>query len=603
MIDATHQTSARNTAPGRSRITNALVTAAEVLDRRIGWFRLPTPLGLVVLVGLRARLRARNLFDTGRHPDGPLPPGRPGEHRTRTLDGTYNTPGDPRAGSIGCRFGRNIPLDHTRPEDSTRILDPNPRTVSTTLLARDEFRPATTLNLLAAAWIQFEVHDWFSHRPADAEPFTVTVADGAWPEPTMTIPRTATVPAPDPADPPTFVTGESHWWDASQIYGGTAEAAGRLRSGKLGQVVIDELGLPPLEAEDLVARSPAAANAWVGLALLHSLFLREHNAICERLVARYPDRRDDQWLYDTARLINAALIAKIHTVDWTPAVIAHPTTVAALRANWFGLLGERVARRFGRLIDNEVLCGIPGSAREDHGVPYSLTEEFVAVYRMHPLIPDELAVRSPADDRVLARYPFPELGVRHIRRRLAENPMDTLLYSFGRANPGALTLHNYPEHLRRLDRGEDQPLDLATIDILRVRERGVPRYNEFRRQLRLTPARSFGDLTADPRWARELAQVYDTVEDVDLLIGLYAEPKPPGFGFGDTAFRIFVLMASRRLSADRFFTTDFRSEIYTEAGMAWVRDNTMRTVLLRHFPTLAPALTGVANPFAPWRSR
>jgi hypothetical protein len=36
--------------------------------------------------------------------------------------------------------------------------------------------------------------------------------------------------------------------------------------------------------------------------------------------------------------------------------------------------------------------------------------------------------------------------------------------------------------------------------------------------------------------------------------------------------------------------------------MAWVRDNSMRTVLLRHFPTLAPALAGVANPFAPWRT-
>ena len=27
----------------------------------------------------------------------------------------------------------------------------------------------------------------------------------------------------------------------------------------------------------------------------------------------------------------------------------------------------------------------------------------------------------------------------------------------------------------------------------------------------------------------------------------------------------------------------------------------MRTLLLRHFPELEPALDGVANPFAPWR--
>ena len=38
------------------------------------------------------------------------------------------------------------------------------------------------------------------------------------------------------------------------------------------------------------------------------------------------------------------------------------------------------------------------------------------------------------------------------------------------------------------------------------------------------------------------------------MVGMFAEPKPKGFGFSDTAFRVFVLMASRRIEADRFFT-------------------------------------------------
>jgi hypothetical protein len=59
-------------------------------------------------------------------------------------------------------------------------------------------------------------------------------------------------------------------------------------------------------------------------------------------------------------------------------------------------------------------------------------------------------------------------------------------------------------------------------------------------------------------------------------------------------------MASRRLESDRFFTTDFRPEIYTKAGMDWVKNNTMKDVLLRHFKSLEPALDGVKNPFAPW---
>ena len=76
------------------------------------------------------------------------------------------------------------------------------------------------------------------------------------------------------------------------------------------------------------------------------------------------------------------------------------------------------------------------------------------------------------------------------------------------------------------------------------------------------------------------------------MVGLYAEPQPKGFGFSDTAFRVFILMASRRLESDRFFTRDYRPEVYTQAGIDWVESNSMRTVLLRHFPELAPRSRG-----------
>jgi hypothetical protein len=50
-----------------------------------------------------------------------------------------------------------------------------------------------------------------------------------------------------------------------------------------------------------------------------------------------------------------------------------------MRANWFGVLGQRFDDRYGRITPNEVLQGIPGSPTDHDGVPYSLTEEFVAV--------------------------------------------------------------------------------------------------------------------------------------------------------------------------------------------------------------------------------
>ncbi len=556
-----------------------------------------------MLYTLRQALQSGNLFDSGRGARDVPPPDPPevANHRTaRTLDGTYNNLDDPLMGSLGSRFGRNAPLDQTFPEPPDRLMEPNPRVVSRRLLTRDEFVPATTLNALAAAWIQFEVHDWFSHGTVDSEPWAVPLEPGdPWPQERMQIRRTPPDPSPDASGPPTYVSQDTHWWDGSQLYGGNRVFADALRAREGGRLRLDRLGLLPDDVEKIAAQSETTANFWVGLAILHSLFMREHNAICDHLAAAHPEM-SDQELYDKARLVTTAVIAKIHTVDWTPAIIGHPTTVYAMHANWFGLFGERVAGLFRRGTTNALMCGIPGSPTNLHDVPYSLTEEFVAVYRMHPLIPDDFVFRSATDDSVIAEHTLEGLALQHVRTRFSEMSIEDLTYSFGRAHPGALTLHNYPKHLQLLERPDGSVFDLASIDVLRVRERGVPRYNDFRRMLRLRPAADFTDLTDNPVWAKELAAVYGDVERVDLMVGMYAEPKPRGFGFSDTAFRIFVLMATRRLEADRFFTTDFRPEVYTAEGFEWVRSNSMRTVLLRHFPSLAPALDGVTNPFAPW---
>ena len=75
-----------------------------------------------------------------------------------------------------------------------------------------------------------------------------------------------------------------------------------------------------------------------------------------------------------------------------------------------------------------------------------------------------------------------------------------LCYSFGVTHPGAITLRNFPralQHFRRMkdenhDFGpEGEPLDLGTIDIMRDRERAVPRYNHFRRMLMMLPCISY----------------------------------------------------------------------------------------------------------------
>ena len=64
--------------------------------------------------------------------------------------------------------------------------------------------------------------------------------------------------------------------------------------------------------------------------------------------------------------------------------------------------------------------------------------------------------------------------------------------------------------------------------------------------------------------------------------------------------QFFILMASRRLNSDRFFTTDYTPAVYTQAGMDWINDNGMQSVLLRHYPQLRPALGSAPNAFTPW---
>ena len=145
--------------------------------------------------------------------------------------------------------------------------------------------------------------------------------------------------------------------------------------------------------------------------------------------------------------------------------------------------------------------------------------------------------------------------------------------------------------------------DLGAVDILRARERGVPRYNAFRRAMGLHPIRKFEDLTSNPVHIQQLKAAYhDDVELIDLMIGALAEEyRPTNFAFGETIFQIFLLNATRRLHADRFFTTCYSADYYTQEGLNWIDQNNLKSVLLRHFPTLAKTgLSNIRNAFEPW---
>jgi hypothetical protein len=143
----------------------------------VPWHKLPGFIGVFNLEAMRTELRANNLHDgyasstaQGKTIDQPLEDKR--FLNARNSDGKFNSVEMPLMGCAGMRFGRNFPRTYTQKPTEEELWSPNPRLVSERFMARRPrgFIPATTLNLLAAAWIQFQIHDWFAHESVRVSP-------------------------------------------------------------------------------------------------------------------------------------------------------------------------------------------------------------------------------------------------------------------------------------------------------------------------------------------------------------------------------------------------------------------------------------------------
>lgn len=163
----------------------------------VSWHRLPKHIGAFNLLAFRYELRAENLYDTypswdaqGNAQSEPLRDTK--DLCVRNSDGKFNDLERPRMGCAGMRCGRNVPRQYTRAPTDEEMMTPNPRMISERLLARQPgtFKPATIVNLLAAAWIQFQVHDWFQHFNSTKK-HEIPLPDGdKWPESPMRVEKT-----------------------------------------------------------------------------------------------------------------------------------------------------------------------------------------------------------------------------------------------------------------------------------------------------------------------------------------------------------------------------------------------------------------------------
>jgi hypothetical protein len=608
-------------------------------------------LSVLKLAKTRNNADRRNLFDSYQPgarrslmEPGTVPPGTAGIYRQ--TDGTWTDPLSPTAGASFTLFGRNTDPAVTRTDDASTLMVPSPAEVARVLLHCD--RPEGQLeipffNHIGSWWIQFQNHDWVvagDPHPTDVHMVPLGASDprrGQLGLDALPVPKRVEAPhralAKAGIEPRTNVV--TSWWDGSQIYGsgetdselpsGEVVACGQLRSrseatsedGKGAYLDMPE-GYLPVDATTGVERSGLVNRTWhLGLSFLHTLFAREHNAIVDMLRTRYPAMGEED-LFQKARLINAAVMAKIHTVEWTPAVLPNRILNDGMNGNWYGLIANLFRKGkhrqalndlAGIQIHNREFGGIIGNGTDNHGVEYTLTQEFMAVYRLHSLIRETITYRS-LDGSNAQEVPLVATRMAAATKLARKIGHENIAYSAGTTHAGQLTLNNFPRSLTELSVPGFPVIDLALTDILRDREDGVPRFNEFRRRWGMPEFTGWSDFTDDPAQVARLRSVYQTdgvsekeaVDRVDLLVGTLGSGKrPSGYGFGEELFTLFILNASRRLEADPFYTKLYDAAHYTEAGLDWVDDTTLKGVLLRHYPGLAETgLSNIENAFEPW---
>ncbi|HKO31885.1 MAG TPA: peroxidase family protein [Nitrospiraceae bacterium] len=369
--------------------------------------------------------------------------------RFRTVTGICNDIHNPLMGSTQQLFARNVEFNTTFPDlglnemtrnrhgDRLGLLKPDPQIISRKLFTRVqphpdrchdgyglpgsakeaecEYQKAPFFNVLAAFWIQFMTHDWFSHldeghnrpewmavgcatqllgnieQPSTSEHVTqlgcrpgdkidaALIAEGTQPQSFTQGGKAYFTRAPK-----TTANHVTAWWDASQLYGYDERSGKRVKrdpkdpakllliqvregSGegdKLGYLPIFQSG-DPINPEWSGQEATAFPDNWsIGTSFYHNVFAREHNAFVDAFrnqAARMPDGdsglrnpanpdhgiryRDvmPNELFEVARLVVAAEIAKIHTIEWTTQLLYNEPLNRGMNANWSGVFAKQEA--------------------------------------------------------------------------------------------------------------------------------------------------------------------------------------------------------------------------------------------------------------------
>ncbi len=459
---------------------------------------------------------------------------------------------------------------------------PNPRVISNQLFTQTTLaNDVRTLSAYAWVWGQFIDHDITLSPDHPSEHFDIPVpAFDMYFDPqgtgTVVIPmnRSDYDPASGtgPGNPRRYLNGITAFIDGSAVYGSDPYRATWLRTFQGGKLktsagnllpfntftgeyaspvdpAAPEMAMPLPHAKYFVA-GDVRANENPFLLAMHTLFVREHNRLCDELALQHPTWTDEQ-LYQHARKLVGGEIQAIVYEEWLPA------------------LG----------------MDIPAYNGYNYLINPGIMNVFnTAAYRYGHTTINSLLVRMDNDGNYIPQGDI-------LLRDAFFNPSATT--SVGGIEPYLIGMATVVEQdfdckvvddLRNFLFGPPGAggRDLVALNIQRGRDRGLPDYNTVRQAFGLPAVTSFNQITSDPLMAQTMQFLYGSVDKVDPWVGMLAEDHMHDALFGPTAMTIIKQQFMALRDGDRFYYEN--DPWLTPEEKSWIKQTRLADVIRRNTP-------------------
>lgn len=346
--------------------------------------------------------------------------------------------------------------------------------------------------------------------------------------------------------------------DASNVYGSDAERAqelrandgtGALKTSSNNLLPFNTAGLDnvPSSAPNFFLAGDFRANEQVGLASMHTLFVREHNTLAKKIRRVYPTFSGDE-VYQFAKALVAAEIQAITYNEFLPV-----------------LLGKRAISRYKGYQAN---------------VDSSISNEFAsAAYRFgHTMLSPQI-MRLDANGQPLSTGHLSLSRAFFNPNELVNNGIEPILRGLAAQRAQRIDT-KIVDDVRNLLFGQPGAggLDLASLNIQRGRDHGLASYADTRAALGLSQKKRFRQITGSREGAIELKEAYGKVNKIDLWLGGLAEtPYRQGL-VGETFHTILVDQFTRLRDGDRFW---YESYLPTPL-VKWVDNQSLAKIIRRN---------------------